>query len=177
MDLRVFQFPSTFLLLTLTQVVWAADAANVFLDALNKGESTAPLLVTATTAPVIKAMQHSTGDSGDIMVHAHLIKRFVQQAHCGRIEFRLEQPSSKHVWPEIGGQFNTCEDGLPPWRICTANPKRLVPPDTNICPNGQPSVDTPEVQAAIEESLQHGSLSREQVIDQLQKHDAGTAKK
>lgn len=175
MDLRVFQFSTAVLLLTLTRIGCADDPANVFLNALNTGESTAPLLVTDTTAPVIRAMQHSTGNSGDIMIHAHLIKRFVQQSHCGRIEFNLEQPSSKHVWPEIGGQFNICEDGLPPWRICEANPKVLVPPDAS-CPNGQRSIDTPEIHAAIEDSLKHGSLSREQVMEQLQKHAAGPSK-
>ncbi len=167
MALRVLQFSAAILLLTLTRVGSADDPINVFLDALNKGESTAPIIITDTTAPVIRAMQHSTGSSGDIMIHAKLIKRFVQQSHCGRINFYLEQPSSKHVWPEIGGQFNICEDGLPPWRVCKANPTNLVPPNAS-CPNGQPSVDTPEVQAAIEESLKHGSLSREQVMEQLQ---------
>ncbi len=161
--MKIIKFLTISFVLAVSSNVWAD---NVFVVALEKGDSSTPAPVTRNTAAVYQMLQQQAGSTAPIMIHAHLIKRFINQKHCGRIVFWLEQPESKHAWPQIGGEFNICEDGFPPWRICQDHPADLVPPDAT-CSDGKPSIDTPEVRAAIEESLKQGALSREQVRQQL----------
>lgn len=132
---------------------------GIFLAALKDGKATEAVPDVSMFQPAIAELKRKTGNNGDIMISATLIKRFTQQKNCGRIEFHLTQPTSGQSWPNIGGQFNLCEQGTPPLMYCPPNKNKLVAPDT-VCANGNNPIETPEVAQAIKDALTSGSAKR-----------------
>ena len=87
-----------------------------------------------------------------------------KQVHYGH---KITPVQSSHaVFPQVGGQINICEDGLPPWRVCQADPSKLVTPDT-ICQDGKAATDTPEVAQAIAQAQAKGGKTPEQLQAEL----------
>ncbi len=129
--------------------------------ALIEGQATSSLPNNPQNLQVIQALQKSTKNDGDILVVFKRITRFKEQNTCGRITMYVAQPASKTTWAQMGGDLNICEDGLPPLKVCAESPKKLVAPDAN-CKGGRSPIDTPEIKAAIANSLKHGSMTAEQ---------------
>ena len=134
---------------------------NVFVEALLNKTASRPLESFPAILSTIKEIQASTGNTSPLEIRAQLLQRFTQQPNCGRIVFAVAQPASRTVWPQIGGQINICEDGLPPLRACPDKPAILVPPNAK-CSNGRLAQDTPEVAKVIESALKSGNITSEQ---------------
>jgi hypothetical protein len=150
----------------------AFAAGNVFVTALQAGEAFAPLPTNGIFVGAISALQQQSGDSSPIFIKVRRVSRFVQQSRCGRVVFGLAQPATKKVWPQLGGQLNICEDGLPPLGVCSDSPSVLVP-RTATCKDRSSPQDTPEVAAALRNALANGDISPEQLREQiLQQHKA-----
>ena len=149
-------------------VVHALTAAdtNLFVSALKTGASSAPVPTGGQLGPAIKSLQNMTGDSGPLTIEVRRIARFQQQVRCGRVAFIIVQPSTQRGWPELGGQLNMCEDGLPPWRVCKVQPNVLVAPD-HECPDKSATIDTPEVAQAMQAAFASGSLNEDQMRQRL----------
>ena len=142
-----------------------AQPISFFVEALQKGAASAPLPTEGPFKSGINAIVALTGKQGSIEILAWRIERFTQQANCGRVGFIPHQASSKTAFPEMGGELNICEDGMPPLRFC-AN-LGLVPFSAK-CPDGAAPQDTEEVKAAIAAALSRGGLSQQQVARQIQ---------
>ena len=134
---------------------------SVFIEALVNKTSSRPIESFPAIQATVKEIQASTGNPSPLEIRAQLLQRFVQQPNCGRIVFAVAQPASRTIWPQIGGQLNICEDGLPPLRVCPDRPATLVPPDAK-CANGRLAQDTPEVAKAIDAALRSGNITSEQ---------------
>lgn len=137
-----------------------------FVRALNEGRAVAPLPDEAMFQQAASEMKRITGDPGPVTVLAVRLFRFEKQPLCGRIAFGLYQESRRQVWGQAGGQLNICQNGLPPDRICPEKPKTLVPFDAK-CRNGQASIDTPEVAAAVQAAVAAGGLSEKEVFNRI----------
>jgi hypothetical protein len=127
-----------------------ADAApsSVFTQAIMDGEASAPLANDGQFANAIAAIKHRTGDNGPVVIYATRVTMFQEQPHCGRVSFVIGQPSSHIAYRDMAGQFNICDDGDPPLRMCAGHPEKLVPADS-ICADMSKPVDTPEIAAAV----------------------------
>jgi hypothetical protein len=130
---------------------------NVLVLALTQGSASAPLPDEPLLQRALQAIRARTGDPGPFEIEAKRVARFSSQQRCGRVAFAVAQPSSHHVFPQLGGELNLCEDGQPPLRHCADNPGTLVPA-TAHCRNGAQPVDTEEVAAAIQASVSRGGL-------------------
>lgn len=139
---------------------------NLFVKALQDGTASEPLTANGQFTTLQAKLQRQTGDSSPIIIRAARLLKFKQQARCGRIAFALVQPSSNHVWPQLGGQLNICEDGLPPWRICANQHDRLVRYNAK-CTDGSQPVDSPEVAQAISNAIATGEVSPEQASKEV----------
>lgn len=137
------------------------SAPNVFAQALVVGEASAPAPSEPLFQKAFAAVRARTGDPGPLVLIAKRVTRFAGQSRCGRVAFALAQPSSHKVFPQLGGEINVCEDGLPPLQVCADQPSILVPPSAH-CANGTRPHNTAEVDAAIQSSIARGSLSPEQ---------------
>ena len=135
---------------------------NVFVEALEKGQSKAPFPADPRFTQAVSEIKRSTGDDGPLFVEAIRTIRFAEQPRCGRIAFIITQPSSRRAWPELGGQINLCKDGLPPWQICSDQPNTLIPPG-KPCKNGTAPQNTKEVQSAIDDAIAEGGLSQQRI--------------
>jgi hypothetical protein len=140
-----------------------ADSApsSVFTQAIMDGEARAPLANDGQFAKAIAAIKRRTGDNGPVVIYATRVTMFHQQPHCGRVSFIIGQPGSHIVYRDMAGEFNICDDGDPPLRICTGHPENLVPADS-ICADMSKPVDTPEVAAAIAAAIAAGGMTPEQ---------------
>ena len=136
-----------------------------FSKALIDGEAIVPLNG-PEYSKVVTALQKSTKNDGEIILHFKRLTRFKEQPTCGRLTFYAEQPSTKSIWKNLGGDLNYCEDGLPPLKICPEAPKKLINPDAT-CKGGTRPIDTPEVALAMKKSLDGGSLTATQVQEKL----------
>lgn len=154
----------------LLQIVLAAIALHasaaeteksVFVDALVNKTATAPISSFPAIEASVREIQALTGNAAPLEIRAQLLQRFSEQPKCGRVAFAVAQPATKTFWPQMGGQLNICEDGLPPLRMCPDRPSVLVPPNSK-CANGQIAQDTPEVAKAIESALKSGNITSEQ---------------
>jgi len=143
------------------QPAGAQAASNAFVEALITGRGQALFPESPAFASVREALNRQTGDAGPIVVKTERVARFASQPHCGRVAYVVAQPSSHTVWPNLGGQLNLCEDGLPPLRQCHGRPGTLVPP-TRPCADGSTPEDTPEVAAAIRASFERGYISADE---------------
>jgi len=150
-------------ILLYSQPVFAQSLdSNVFVTALQRGRAEAPVPNDAMFGRATASLQTRAGDSGPIWIRAVRLHQFKQQSSCGRVAFYIFQPSTHKTWPTVGGQLNICTDGMPPLRVCSERPQSLVSAGT-ACPNGTPSIDTPEVATAIRSALNSGGLSAGQV--------------
>lgn len=158
----------TCLIMALAPCVAHADAApsSVFTQAIMDGEATAPLSNDGQFAKAIAAIKHRTGDSGTVVIYATRVAKFQQQPHCGRVSYVIGQPSSHTAYRDMAGQFNMCDDGSPPLRMCAGHPEKLVPYDS-ICADMTRPVDTPEVAAAIAAALAAGGMTPEQAAKMI----------
>lgn len=134
---------------------------GVFVDALVNKTATAPISSFPAIEASVREIQASTGNASPLEIRAQLLRRFSEQPKCGRVAFAVTQPATKTFWPQMGGQLNICEDGLPPLRMCPDRPSVLVPPNSK-CANGHIAQDTPEVAKAIESALKSGNITSEQ---------------
>lgn len=150
--------------LALSQSAPSQPESSVFLDALKRGRATDPLPDTPQFHSVILQLQRKSGDSGPIFITASVVKRFVQQPNCGRIEFHLSQPSTNRNWPNTGGQLNICTNGAPPLKVCPSGRTKLVRHDT-VCAFGRPPVDTEEVADAIHQAVAAGGMTPEALAE------------
>ena len=134
---------------------------GVFVDALVNKTASGPIASFPAIQATVKELQASTRDSSPLEIRAQLLQRFTQQPKCGRIVFAVAQATTQTVWPQMGGQLNICEDGLPPLRVCADRPAVLVPPNSK-CDSGKIAQDTPEVAKAIAAALKSGNITSEQ---------------
>lgn len=142
-----------------------AQPVSFFVEALQNGRASAPLPADGPFKSGVTAIEARTGRQGSVEIVAWRIERFTQQAKCGRIGFIPHQAVSKTAFPEMGGELNICEDGMPPLRVC-AN-VGLVPHSAK-CPDGTAPQDTEEVKASIAAALARGGLTQQQVARQIQ---------
>lgn len=142
-----------------------AQPVSLFVEALQSGRASSPLPVDRPFKSGVAAIEARTGRHGQVEILAWRIERFTQQSKCGRIGFIPYQATSNSAFPEMGGELNICEDGMPPLRVC-AN-VGLVP-YTAKCPDGTAPQDTDEVKAAIAAALSRGGLTQQQVARQIQ---------
>ncbi len=142
-----------------------AQPMSIFAEALLNGRATAPLPSDSVFNSGVQAIQSRTGKTGPVEVIAWRIERFTQQAHCGRVGFITFQPSSNTAFPEMGGELNVCEDGMPPLRLC---PDIGLVPYSAKCKDGSAPSETAEVKEAIARALARGGLTREQVQKRTQ---------
>lgn len=140
---------------------------NLFVKALKEGKSSSPVPNDPKVAYMIQSIQAKTHDNGPLNIEVFRVARFTQQPSCGRVSFVISQPSSKATFPQLGGDLNICESGMPPWRICKGTQEPLIPPG-GTCPDKSTPQDTPEVIAAIQSSLTNGSRTHEEVRKTLQ---------
>lgn len=153
-------------LCAITALAQLPPSDSPMVTALIEGQATSSLPNSPQNHQVIQALQKSTKNDGDIVVVFKRIIRFHEQNNCGRITMYVAQPSSKTSWLQMGGDLNICEDGLPPLKVCAENPKKLVAPDVN-CKGGRSPIDTPEIKAAIANSLKHGGMTEEQAQSKM----------
>jgi hypothetical protein len=142
-----------------------AQPSSFLVEALQKGSASAPLPAEGPFKSGVSAIESRTGHQGSVEILAWRIERFTQQANCGRVGFIPHQPASKTAFPEMGGELNICDDGMPPLRFCAA--LGLVPFSAR-CPDGASPQDTDEVKAAIAAALTRGGLSQQQVARKIQ---------
>jgi len=139
--------------------------------ALKTGRASAPLSTLGERYNRIgEAIQRTTKSDGEITIDFIRKTKFVKQPNCGRLTLVVVQNSTHLVFEKMGVEFNICEDGLPPRKMCAVN-KHLVNYDAT-CPGGVAPVDTPEVAAAIAKSLADGGLTKEQAMKFDQKPGA-----
>jgi hypothetical protein len=153
---------SLYLLAALAPTICFAGAPNVFIDALNNGTASVEILDTPNLAKMVAELNKTRSDGPLVMV-AQRITRFENQPRCGRVAFIITQPSSNSAWPQMGGQLNICQDGLPPWQICANDPSVFVPPG-HQCRDGSSPINTAEVQHSIDAAVASGSFSPEAPI-------------
>lgn len=137
------------------------EPSSVFTLALSHGSASAPLSEDGNFGQAVKAIRKRTGDNGPVVVYAQRIARFAQQPLCGRIGFIIGQPGARVMYTDMSGQFNLCEDGEPPLRMCRGHADTLVPYNS-VCPDASTPVDTPEVAAAIQAAVAAGGMTPEQ---------------
>ncbi len=142
----------------------SSQPVSFFADALTSGKSTMNAPVDATFSAAQQVIQQKTGSSGELQFIAWRIQKFTQQSKCGRVGFVAYQPSTGTAFPEIGGELNICEDGMPPLRECAAI--GLVPVSAK-CPDGSAPSDTKEVRDAISDAIKRGGLTYAQVSQML----------
>lgn len=135
-----------------------AQEENPFVTALKQGQAQ-DAFAQPKFANVISQLKKQTGNDGAIVLKARRLLWFKNQSRCGRIQFWVEQPATNTRWNEVGGDLNICEDGQPPWQICSD--QKLVPYGSK-CSDGKLATDTAEISAAIQESLKRGSLTMDQ---------------
>ncbi|NHR07789.1 hypothetical protein HA052_21600 [Chromobacterium haemolyticum] len=128
---------------------------SFFVQALVNGSAESAMPTNKALSSQIMALQKLTNNKGPITLQAQRVKRFTQQQRCGRVLFIPYQAASNTAWPQLGGQINICEDGLPPWQVCGNDP-HLVPPG-HKCKDGSSAHNTQEVEAAIQEAIAAGS--------------------
>jgi hypothetical protein len=133
-------------------------AGNIFVDALQHGEASAPIPTVGRMGEAVHMLQKQARDPGPVYMRAKRVARFVDQSRCGRVTFMVEQPSSHKAWGNLGGALNLCEDGQPPLRVCKDRPLVLVP-HTAHCADGSAPMDTAEVADAIRVSLTAGFIT------------------
>lgn len=150
-----------FIALALQSVsAWAQLPTSMFSQALTQAEVIEKIPSEPQFQAVRDAIAQKTGSRGDLEFVVKRMTRFTQQASCGRVAFWVSQPSSKTVWPQLGGELNICESGDPPLQECKG--QGLVP-HTAKCADGSSPRDTAEVQQAISDALKRGGLTHEQV--------------
>lgn len=151
--------------------------SSVFTQALSNGSASAPLSDDGNFGKAVVAIKKRTGDNGPVAVYAQRITRFTQQPLCGRVGFIIGQPSAKVMYSDMSGQFNICEDGEPPLRMCKGHPDKLVPYNS-VCADASTPIDTPEVAAAIQGAVTAGGMTPEQAAKAVRSAttDAPTAK-
>lgn len=156
-----------FVAMTLLTCFAASGVAveSVFIGALREGYAQMPLESSPSTATMIEAAHKQSGSTAPLFIKAYRIEKFINQPTCGRVGFVLTQPATGKIWPKVGGEFNICEDGTAPLRMCAGEHGQLKPPDA-VCANGQPPVDTAEVSAAIRRSIARGGLSGAQAVEE-----------
>ena len=152
----------------------ALSSANVFVQALVNGRATAPLPDDPRWTDVVAALRRQAGSSSALQIAAMRVAKFTNQAQCGRVAFALWQPLTNKAWPQLGGQLNICEDGMPPLQVCAQAPDQLVPVGLR-CADGVPAQDTAEVRQAIDAAIAAGSLSADQVRRSLVQAAPGQA--
>lgn len=130
---------------------------SFFVQALVNGRAESAMPNSKAISPQIIALQKITNNKGPITLLGQRVKRFSQQQRCGRVLFIPYQAASNTAWPQLGGQLNVCEDGLPPWQMCGNDP-HLVPPG-HKCKDGTLAHNTQEVEAAIQEAIAAGSAA------------------
>jgi hypothetical protein len=136
-------------------------APNVFADALINGSATAPIPPRpGQFSTILARLQATSGSSEPVSIIAARVTKFIQQPHCGRVQFVFGQPRANVIFKSFAGQMNVCEDGQPPLRVCPDRPSVLVPASAS-CPNGRPPVDTDEVATAIRDA---GGMTQEQMM-------------
>jgi len=155
-------------------LAWSANAISqplsttivshggVFVRALREGAASEPLPSALQGSRIELAFQREAHSDAPLAIEVRRLERFVQQPRCGRVVYAVTQPETKRIWLAAGGQFNVCEDGQPPLRVCRAAPGILVPGNLR-CTDGTKPVDTPEVSAATAAAYRAGGLS----VDQL----------
>lgn len=146
--------------------VSAQPVDNLFVNALTQGQASAPLSPGQVNDRVSQILKSRTKSEGALFQETHLLYRFKEQTHCGRVEFFITQPSSQSVWREMGGQLNICENGQAPMQVCKEG---VLVPNGLLCPNHSKPEETEEIKASIKKALASGSLSVEQV-QSLQKN-------
>jgi len=155
--------------ITLATTQAFAQRQSLFVQALKEGMASAPLLSDPRMEKTVAELQKSTNSSGEITVTAARLLKFTQQPRCGRIQYWIEQSSTKTRWTQLGGQINMCEDGLPPWLVCAD--QTLVPPGLP-CRDKSTPVMTDEVKATIQAAVAAGGLTTNQIEQKLKAQKA-----
>lgn len=133
-----------------------AQEANPFVEALTEGRSKSELTDPRFAKP-IQELKAKTKSDSPIFVVAERIVRFKNQSRCGRIKFWTEQPSTNSKWEQLGGELNICEDGLPPWGVCSNN--QMAPMGAKCADGNQPQ-QTDEVKVAIQAAIDRGGVTK-----------------
>jgi hypothetical protein len=152
------------LLMTSTGLMAQSEMAeSPFTTALREGRASMQLTTLGERYIKIgESIQRATKSNGEVTVDIFRRTKFASQPGCGRLTLVVVQKSTKMVFEKMGVEFNICENGTPPMKMCESN-KRLISYDA-LCPGGIPPVDSPEVAAAIALSIKEGGLTKEQAM-------------
>jgi hypothetical protein len=108
----------------------------------------------------VAAMKAATGSDAPIRYYWRVTK-MKQQPKCGRVSMI---PVQKNValGPFALGVF-LCEDGTPPWMVCSKKKSRLVSP-TARCQDGTSPVFTDEAQAMYDQAIREGGKTTAEIM-------------